>query len=109
MKPYSFHPLADAEYTAAAEHYAAVGPELGGRFYDEIERLIQEIRRQPCLFRQFDPPARRHLSTVFPYAVIYLDQPDRIWIVAIMHYKRRPGYWRERMGRRSFPPIPSAK
>ena len=97
MKPYIFHPLADAEYAAAAGYYSHISPELGGRFYDEIERLILEIRRQPDLFRKFDPPARRHLSTVFPYAVIYLDQPDRIWIVAIMHGKRLPGYWRERL------------
>jgi plasmid stabilization system protein ParE len=45
----------------------------------------------------FDPPARRRFSTVFPYSVVYLDKPDRIWIVAVMHGKQPPGYWRERM------------
>jgi len=37
------------------------------------------------------------LSQEFPYAVVYLEQPDRVWIVAIMHLKRRPGYWRKRL------------
>jgi toxin ParE1/3/4 len=97
VKPHVFHPAADVEYTAAATYYARISPELGGRFYDEIERLIRDARRQLDRFRPFDPPARRHFSTVFPYAVIYLDQPDRVWIVAIMHCKRRPGYWRERL------------
>jgi len=46
----------------------------------------------------FDSPARRHLSTVFPHLVVYLDQPDRVWIVAVMHGRRQPGYWRERLG-----------
>ena len=101
MKPHVFHPLADAEYTAAATRYASIDPELGGRFYDEIERLILRIRSQPTLYRQFDPPARRILSTVFPYSVIYFEQPDRIWIVAVMHAKQRPGYWRERMERQA--------
>jgi plasmid stabilization system protein ParE len=68
------------------------------RFFDEIERLILEIRRQPERFRQFDPPARRHFPDVFPYSVIYLEEPNRIWIVAVMHLKRRPSYWRERVG-----------
>lgn len=97
MKPHAFHPAAGEEYAAAAAHYARINPELGGRFFDEIERLIRDVRRQPDRFRVFDPPVRRHLSTVFPYSVLYLDQPDRVWIVAVMHGKRRPGYWRNRV------------
>ena len=46
----------------------------------------------------FDPPARRHFSAAFPYAVIYVEKPDSVWIVAVMHTKRQPGYWRERLG-----------
>jgi hypothetical protein len=30
--------------------------------------------------------------------VIYLDQPERVWIVAVMHFKRKPGYWKQRLG-----------
>ena len=97
MKPHSFHPQAAEEYAAAAQYYSDIQPQLGGRFYDEIERLITYIREHPDRFRLFDPPARRHRSTVFPYAVIYLEQPDRIWIVAVMHGKRRPGYWHQRL------------
>ncbi|HZR17921.1 MAG TPA: hypothetical protein VFE51_11400 [Verrucomicrobiae bacterium] len=58
MKPYRFHPLAEEEYTAAGQYYADIQQELGGRFYDEIERLIDTVCRQPDLFRVFDPPAR---------------------------------------------------
>ena len=97
MKPHVFHPAADAEYAEAAAYFSRVSPELGGRFYDELERLIRDVRSQPNLFRVFDAPARRHFSTVFPYSVIYLDQPDRVWIVAIAHMKRQPRYWRQRL------------
>jgi len=97
VKPHVFHPAAEAEYAHAAAYYASINPELGGRFYDEVERLIRDIRRQPDLFRLFDPPARRSFSTVFPYAVIYLDQPDRVWVVAVAHAKRHPHYWRRRL------------
>lgn len=48
-------------------------------------------------FWQFDPPLRRHRSAVFSYAVAYLEQSDRIWIVDVMHCKRKPGYWRQRL------------
>ena len=96
MKPYVFHPEAAEEYTEAARYYVSISPELGGRFFDEIERVIQDVHHQPERFRVFDPPARRHFSDVFPYAVIYLDQPERVWIVAVMHFKRKPGYWKQR-------------
>ena len=97
MKPHVFHLDADAEYTRAVQYHAGIRPELGSRLYDEIERLIQEIRRQPDRFFRFSPPARRALSRKFPYSVVYLDLSDRIWIVAVMHAKQRPGYWRERL------------
>jgi hypothetical protein len=47
VKPHAFHPEADAEYAAAAEQYAGLGLELGGRFYDEIERVIALIKEAP--------------------------------------------------------------
>jgi toxin ParE1/3/4 len=97
VKPHIFHPDAGEEYTQATEYYTAVTPELGGRFYDEIERLIHEVRREPERFFRFSPPARRAVARRFPYSVVYLDQPDRVWIVAVMHAKRRPGYWRKRL------------
>ena len=97
MKPHAFHPAAAEEYADAANYYTRIHPELGGRFYDEMERLIQDIRREPQRFRRFEPLAQRHFSNVFPYSVIYVEQPDRIWILAMMHMKRRPGYWQNRV------------
>lgn len=97
MKPYSFHPEASEEYAQAAEYYSAISPNLGGRFYSEIERIIGEVRRRPDRFFQFSPPARRALAHKFPYSLVYLNEPDRVWIIAVTHAKRRPGYWRERL------------
>ena len=97
MKPRAFHRDADQEYCEEAGYYARIDPELGGRFYDEIESIICDIRRHPDRFPLFDPPVRRHFSNVFPYAVLYVAQPDRVLIIAVMHMKRRPGYWRGRL------------
>jgi tRNA (Thr-GGU) A37 N-methylase len=43
------------------------------------------------------PNASCVLSREFPYSVVYLEQLDCVWIVAVMHAKRKPGYWRERL------------
>jgi toxin ParE1/3/4 len=92
-----FHPEASQEYLAALAYHAAIGAGLGARFDAEIQRLVSEASREPQRFLRFAPPARRALSREFPYSVVYLDQPDRVWIVAVMHAKRRPGYWRARL------------
>lgn len=97
MKTHRFHPEADAEYAEAAEYYSAIQPELGGRFYDEMESLIADVCNNPTRWKQFDPPARRRLALEFPYAVIYIDEPDHVWIVAIMPLRREPGYWHKRL------------
>jgi plasmid stabilization system protein ParE len=92
------HEEANRELREALDYYLAISPELGVRFYREMERLLLEVCERPLLFRQFDPPARRHFTDKFPYGVIYLVQPEHVWIVAIMHLNRIPGYWRERTG-----------
>jgi len=92
------HPEADVEFAEAVRDYSEVSPELGVRFYREMERLLREVCADPERFWKFDPPARRYFSRDFPYAVVYLEKPDHLWIVAIMHMERRPGYWRERLG-----------
>jgi plasmid stabilization system protein ParE len=94
---YVLHPEADEELAEAVQYYADIDAGLGVRFYREIERLIFEVCAYPQRFRRFDPPARRHFSHSFPYAVIYLDEVDRVWIVAVMHMKRKPDYWRSRL------------
>jgi hypothetical protein len=33
----------------------------------------------------------------FPYSVVYLEDEDEIWVLAVAHAKRRPGYWRGRL------------
>jgi toxin ParE1/3/4 len=91
------HSVADEELAEAVHYYTEIDASLGLRFYHEMERLIRDVCIHPDLFRQFDPPARRHFSSEFPYAVIYLIKPDYVWIVGIMHMKRQPGYWRERL------------
>ena len=97
MKPHEFHPEARLEYIEATTHYQGKSSGLGNRFHEEIFRLIAEIRRAPSLYRHIDGPFQRHFSTTFPYAVIYVQEPERIHIIAVMHMHRRPGYWKHRV------------
>lgn len=88
------HPEADEELAEGVRYYSEISPDLGVRFYREIERLLKEVASDMDRFRMFDPPARRHFGRDFPYAAVCLRQPDCVWVVAVMHMKRCPGYWR---------------
>ena len=92
------HEEAQAEFLEAIDYYASVSPELGERFYAEIERLMAEVCAAPRRFRKYDPPARRHIARGFPFAVVYLEREDHVWIVAVMPMRREPGYWKHRLG-----------
>lgn len=97
MSSSHFHREADAEFIEALRYYAGVEPALAGRFYDEMEVALAEVCAHPRRFRLIDPPVRRRLLPTFPYALLYIDGPERVWIVAVMPLKREPGYWRHRL------------
>ena len=97
MKSRAFHPEARAEFAEAALYYASIQSELGQRFHNEMEPLISEVRRMPGTFRFIRKPARRHFSHEFPQGIICVEQPDDIWIVAVMPLRRKPGYWTHRL------------
>lgn len=49
---------------------------------------------EPERWRQFRGDNRKLNFQRFPYAVVYSVQVDVIYIKAVMHLHRRPGYWR---------------
>lgn len=93
------HPQADAEFLQAQQRYTDVSAPLGRRFYDEITSVFSRVVKHPLRYKQFDPPARRLFVNGFPYAVIYVARPDDTWIIAVMHVRRAPDYWKERIAR----------
>jgi toxin ParE1/3/4 len=97
VKPHGFHREADAEYAVAAEYYAGISAEVGGRFYDEIERLIAEACAHPRVYRRVHGEIRRHLTAVFPYGILFEDRPDHVRILAVMNLHREPHYWLHRL------------
>lgn len=66
MKPHSFHPEADEEYAKAAAYDANISLELGGRFYDEMERVIAEVCQAPVYFAELMPMSGGTWRTCFP-------------------------------------------
>lgn len=87
---------AELELSEASVHYFFEEPGLEERFIDYVMLAINKIQKNPLLPREFDPPFRKVNTEVFPYQVIYTIHEDTIWIVALMHQSREPGYWKDR-------------
>lgn len=94
---YDFHPEALQEYDAAAAHYSSCQPELDVRFIEAVVGAIERACEAPDRARKFDGEIRRVLVHVFPYAVLYSIEDGFIYIIAVMHCAREPGYWKKRL------------
>lgn len=96
MRPV-FHPEASLEFEEAVRFYKDRGLGLGARFSSEVRTTIQKILKTPERWRFLEADVRRCVVRVFPYSVLYTVEAEFMLIIAIMHNKREPGYWRQRL------------
>ena len=94
---YIYHPDALAEYADAALYYEERVPGLGAQFATEVEAAIAAVLEAPERWRCVEEDVRRRLVHRFPYGVLYTVEPGQVFIVAVMHLSREPGYWRHRV------------
>ena len=97
MKPVTLHPEAEQELERASDYYDSQRPGLGADFEAEAEQSLQRVAQMPAAF----PPhgsagVRKCLLPRFPYTIYFVELDDRIWVAAVSHQKRRPGYWASR-------------
>ena len=97
MTAVEFHPEARAEAMQAAEYYEARQQGLGRRFIENLANTIERIRSHPLLFRVIPADLRKCRVPRFPFGVVYRYTQDRIDIIAVMHLRQRPGYWKSRI------------
>lgn len=96
MKPVVFHQDAEAELDAAMAYYESQRSGLGLDLdlQTDIARTIGRIRQHPQLFPLHNEgKLRKSPATRFPYVIFYLELEEHIWIAAVAHQRRRPGYW----------------
>ena len=97
MKPIVFHTEAELEMHAATKFYESKVEGLGFDFLEEIKAAAATIQAAPRRWPERRFGVRRFLAHRFPFTVVYLDMPHRIWVVAVAHASRRPDYWKSRL------------
>ena len=97
MRSVEFHPHAQDELVAAAQFYERQTDGLGLDFITTVQAAYERLLESPASGARFGPRLRRLLVPKFPYGLLYRVEPERIYIIAVMHLHRRPGYWRSRL------------
>jgi toxin ParE1/3/4 len=93
-----FYDQAGEEMTAAVAFYESRLAGLGLDLLDEVQHVVDRIHANPEIgghYGRYD--VRYLLCRRFPYTVYYLARSEFIWIVAIAHNSRGPGFWHERV------------
>jgi len=97
VRSVEFHPEAQDEFISAARLYEDETPGLGLDFINAVRQTYERVLEAPASGPAFGRRLRRHLVPKFPYGLLYRVEPKRIYIIAVMHLRRRPGYWRSRL------------
>jgi toxin ParE1/3/4 len=100
MKPIILHPFAYDEVHDAAARYEDRVSGLGVAFLEEVNKIMASVQESPGSWPAYRNGVRRLRLHRFPYLVVYTELEAEIWVIAVAHGSRRPGYWNNR----SIPP-----
>jgi toxin ParE1/3/4 len=97
VKPATFHQGASADLEEAVAWYERLRAGLGDELRFEVECAVERIENDPSIGILHGKGQTRFCKVKrFPYLIYYAELADEIWIAAIAHGRRRPGYWRRR-------------
>ncbi|MGL6094745.1 MAG: type II toxin-antitoxin system RelE/ParE family toxin [Fimbriiglobus sp.] len=98
MKPAEIHREAEAEFLEALGYYDNQKPGLALVFRSAFESAVQTVRENPTMYAvEVEPDIRFCPLRKFPYNLVYMNLDRRVYILAVSHNKRRPGYWMHRI------------
>jgi plasmid stabilization system protein ParE len=92
----AFHPEAQAEFDAAFARYWDRSPRAAARFEAAVERALGNLTTHPEMYPAYDREHRFAVLRRYPYSLVYQVQASRVFVVAVAHASRSPGYWRGR-------------
>jgi len=97
MKRRTFvRPEAQTDIRKAARWYERREPGLGISFVESVRNTLEQVAAQPLRFPIVSEDVRRALLQKFPYSVYFINEPDGIVVIAVLHQHRRPEAWQTR-------------
>jgi plasmid stabilization system protein ParE len=97
MKPLRVLEAARREANAATVWYMERSQAAARRFRDELLAGLASAASAPLSHPVYMQETRRVFLKRFPYFIVYFVGREEIYVVAIAHARRRPGYWEHRV------------
>jgi toxin ParE1/3/4 len=102
MRAVRIHAAAAEEAAEAAAWYERERLGLGADFENAVNAALDVLEQDVVPLTSLPGIAgargvKRLLLRRFPYSVVVREVDKMIFIIAIAHHARRPGYWRERL------------
>lgn len=97
MSSLVYHPAAETEALEAFDWYASRSHDAARRFGEELIAAERQVLSHPTRWASYLHGTRRFSLKRYPYALVYLQHGEGVYIVAVAHLHRRPGYWRKRL------------
>jgi plasmid stabilization system protein ParE len=91
-----FHPEARAELRAAVQFYETQARGLGRDLALQVRAVVDRLADLPASGSPAEGEVRRAILMRFPFSVVYRVSDEGIQVVAVMHQRQQPGYWRSR-------------
>ena len=91
------HPEADAELDEQLGYLRERTLWQATRFADAFHGSLMRLRSHPTLSHFVWKEFRRYNIPGFSHAIIYRVEEDAIYVVAVIHEKRHPDYWKHRI------------
>jgi toxin ParE1/3/4 len=96
-----FHPEARAEFLEAIAFYEERKLGLGTEFKETVQKAVTVIESDPSRYQRIRDEIRVFRLKRFPYYIYFefLPTADSVWIWGVVHHRRRPDYWHDRLDR----------
>lgn len=98
MRTVRYHPEARAEFLDQVAYFVAINGRLAARFDAAVHEAESLAAESPETWPKHKHRTRRVVDRVFKFSLIYLHNESEIFVVAVAPTRRRPGYWRGRLG-----------
>jgi toxin ParE1/3/4 len=98
-KVVKLHAEAKLELEKSVRFYRErAGERWAERFKQRVVEGIKAIAADPERYSRVAglPGVQRIRLRQFPFSLLYINRAEHVWVVAVAHGSRRPGYWRKR-------------
>lgn len=98
MRAVRYHPDARFEFLRQIEYYIAIGTRLADRFDKAVHAAEQRASASPEAWPKYKHRTRRVVDRTFKFSLVYQHSETEVYVVAVAPMRRKPGYWRTRLG-----------